>query len=114
LALRTGLGTTAKTRNDAGKNTCEIDDKNQIEEQFISSQAFYRTPSERVQEITTRVQFEPQNLKSFDPVTQEQDRLSPCNKNLAYGAETPAELTNYKHNTSYYSTEQRQAAMCYS
>jgi hypothetical protein len=28
--LGTGLGTTAETRNGAGKNTCETEDKNQI------------------------------------------------------------------------------------
>jgi hypothetical protein len=35
-ALKTGLGITAETRNGASKTTCEMDDKNQIEEQFIS------------------------------------------------------------------------------
>jgi hypothetical protein len=43
-ALRTGLGTAAETRNGASKTTCEIDDKNRIEEQFIYSQIFHRTP----------------------------------------------------------------------
>jgi hypothetical protein len=36
-ALGMGLGIVAETRNDTGKTTCEIDDKNRIEEQFISS-----------------------------------------------------------------------------
>jgi hypothetical protein len=49
----------------------EIDDKNQIEEQFISSHAFHRTPGESVRETTAGEQFEPQNLESFDPMTQE-------------------------------------------
>jgi hypothetical protein len=49
----------------------EIDDKNQIEEQFISSHVFHRTPGESVRETTAGEQFEPQNLESFDPVTQE-------------------------------------------
>jgi hypothetical protein len=32
---------------------CKIDDENRIEEQFISSQAFHRTPGGRIQQITT-------------------------------------------------------------
>jgi hypothetical protein len=36
-AFGTGLRTATKTRNGASKTTCEIDDKNQIEEQFIFS-----------------------------------------------------------------------------
>jgi hypothetical protein len=59
LALETGLGTTVKTLIGASKNTYEIDDKNRIEEQFISSQSFHRTPGERIWEITTKEQFEP-------------------------------------------------------
>jgi hypothetical protein len=34
-------------------------------------EAFHRITGGRVQEITARVRFEPLNLKSFDPVTQE-------------------------------------------
>jgi hypothetical protein len=60
-----------ETRNDAGKTMCEIDDKNWIEERFISSQAYHRTPGGRVREITAGEQFEPRILKSFDPATQE-------------------------------------------
>jgi hypothetical protein len=41
-----------KTQIDAGKNTCEIDHKNQIKEQHISSQLFHRTPSGRVRKTT--------------------------------------------------------------
>jgi hypothetical protein len=74
-ALRTGLGTVAEIRNGASKTSCEIDDKNQLEKQFISSQVFHRTPGGRVQKITVREQFEPQNLESFDPVTQDLYRL---------------------------------------
>jgi hypothetical protein len=66
-----------KTRNGASKTTSEIDDKNQIEEQFISSQSFHRTPDGRVRKITVEVQFEPRNLESFDPVTQELYQTSP-------------------------------------
>jgi hypothetical protein len=70
-ALRTELGIIAEIRNNAGTTTCENDDKNRIEEQFIYSYAFHRTPGGRVGEITTTEQFEPRTLKSFDPVTQE-------------------------------------------
>jgi hypothetical protein len=51
-AFGTRLGTVAKTRNGASKTTREIDDKNQLKKQFISSQAFHRTPGERVRETT--------------------------------------------------------------
>jgi hypothetical protein len=50
---------------------CEIEDKNQIKTQFISSQAFHRTSGERVQEITAGMQFGLGNLELFDPVAQE-------------------------------------------
>jgi hypothetical protein len=53
------------------KTTCEIDDKNQIEDPFISSQSFHWTPAERIQEITVKERFKPQIIESFDPVTQE-------------------------------------------
>jgi hypothetical protein len=78
LALGTGLGTTAETQIGARKNTCEIDDRNQIKEQYISSQIFYRTPGGRVGETTTEEQFEPQNIESFYPMTQELNRDSPA------------------------------------
>jgi hypothetical protein len=67
-----------RTLNGASKTTCEIDDKIWIEEQFISSQAFHRTPGLRVREINVEVQFRLENLESFDPVTQEHDRLPPA------------------------------------
>jgi hypothetical protein len=51
-ALEIGLGTAAETRINARKNTCEIDDKNQLKKQFISSQAFHRTSGGRIQEFT--------------------------------------------------------------
>jgi hypothetical protein len=35
------------------------------------SQTFHRTPDRRVQKITVEEQFKPQNIESFDPVTQE-------------------------------------------
>jgi hypothetical protein len=59
LALGTGLATATEIQNDAGKTTYKIDGKNQIEKQFISSQAFHRTPDGRVQKITTEKQLEP-------------------------------------------------------
>jgi hypothetical protein len=52
--------------------------KNRVKKQFISSQAFYRTPGGHVREITAGEQFEPRILKSFDPVTQELYRLLPA------------------------------------
>jgi hypothetical protein len=58
-AFGTGSGITAKTRNSASKTTCEIDHKNRIEEQFISSQVFHQTPGGRVREITVGERFEP-------------------------------------------------------
>jgi hypothetical protein len=50
--------------------TCEIDGKNRIEEQFVSSHVFHRTTDGRVQKTDMGEQFLPQNLKSFDPMTQ--------------------------------------------
>jgi hypothetical protein len=79
-ALRIRLGTTAEIRVDAGKTTCEIDGKNQIKEQFISSHAFHQTPSGRIREISTGEQFEPRNLESFDPTTQEHNQTSTCKR----------------------------------
>jgi hypothetical protein len=49
IALKIGLGTTAKTQIDTSKNTYEIDDKNRIKEYFIFSQALHQTPCGRVQ-----------------------------------------------------------------
>jgi hypothetical protein len=46
--LETGLGITVKIRIGVSKNTCNIDDKNRIKEQYISSQSFHRTPDEHV------------------------------------------------------------------
>jgi hypothetical protein len=71
-----------ETRKSASKTTCEIDDKNQIKEQFIISQAFHRAPSERVREITAGEQFEPRILESFDPATQEQYQQSPATSGI--------------------------------
>jgi hypothetical protein len=58
-AFGTGLGTTEETQNSASKTTSKINDKNQREEQFISSQAFHRTLGERVRETTAGQQFKP-------------------------------------------------------
>jgi hypothetical protein len=51
---------------------CEINDRNQLEKQFISSQAFHQTPGGHVQEITTGERFEPRIIESFNLVIQEQ------------------------------------------
>jgi hypothetical protein len=56
----------------------KIDDKNRIEEQFIFSQAFHGTPGGHVRETTTREQFEPRILESFDTVTQELHQQLPA------------------------------------
>jgi hypothetical protein len=71
LTLEIGLGTAAKTKINVGKIMCEIDDKNRIEELFISSQAFHQTTAGRVQKITAKERFEPKTLETFDPVTRE-------------------------------------------
>jgi hypothetical protein len=49
-----------------------IDDKNQIKNQFISSQTFHQTLCVRELENTVRAQFELEELESFDLTTQEQ------------------------------------------
>jgi hypothetical protein len=68
-ALETGLETAAETRVDADKTTCEINDKNQTKEHFISSQTFHRIPDGRIQEISAEERFEPKTLESFNLVT---------------------------------------------
>jgi hypothetical protein len=45
----------------------------------MSSQAFHRTPGERVQETTAEELFESQTFESSDTTTQESHRLPPCN-----------------------------------
>jgi hypothetical protein len=50
--LGTGLETTAETRIDTSTNTYEINDKNQIKEQYIYSQSFHQIFGRRVQKIT--------------------------------------------------------------
>jgi hypothetical protein len=78
ISHRTGLETSAETQIGVRQNTSEIDDKNWIKEQFIFSQAFHRTPGQRVRGITTEERFEPRILESFDPTTQESNRLHPA------------------------------------
>jgi hypothetical protein len=63
-----------ETRIGTGKNTCETNDKNQIETQFMSSQVFHQTPYERVQETTVRERLKLQSLELFDPIVQ--DKIS--------------------------------------
>jgi hypothetical protein len=77
MALETGLGTTAKTQNGASKTMSEIDEKNRIEKQLMSSQAFHRTAGGRVREIIMEERFETRKLESFDPVTHELYRPIP-------------------------------------
>jgi hypothetical protein len=59
-----------ETQNGASKTTREINDKNRLEKQFISSQAFHRTPGGRVRETTAEERFRPRILETFDPVAQ--------------------------------------------
>jgi hypothetical protein len=68
------LVTAAETRIGASKTTSEIDDKNQIKKQFISSQSFHRTSGGRVQKITVGERFKPRILELFDPTAQKYDR----------------------------------------
>jgi hypothetical protein len=53
-------------------------DKNRLEKQFISSQAFHRTLGGRVRETTVGERFEPQILESLGPVTQESNQVQPA------------------------------------
>jgi hypothetical protein len=54
-----------ETRNGASKTMSKIDDKNQIEEHYIFSQVFHRTPDVHVRETTVEKQFETRILKFF-------------------------------------------------
>jgi hypothetical protein len=58
-AVGTGLGTAVKAQGGANKTTREIDDKDRLEKQFISSQAFHRTPGRRARETTAGERFRP-------------------------------------------------------
>jgi hypothetical protein len=44
----------------------------------MSSHAFHRTPGGHIRQTTAGKRFEPQNLESFDSVTQELYRLLPA------------------------------------
>jgi hypothetical protein len=68
LAIGTSLGTTAETQIGTSQNTSEIDNENQIKEQFKSLLSFHRTPDKRIQKIIMIEQFEPKTLDLFDPV----------------------------------------------
>jgi hypothetical protein len=72
LTLETGLGVTAETRTDAGKNVWQTGDKTRTKNQFISSQIFHRTPYRRVQKTTDWEWLKLENLKLFNPVAKEQ------------------------------------------
>jgi hypothetical protein len=67
-----------ETPNSTNKITCEAGNKNRLKKQYMPSEAFHRTSGGHVREITVRVQFEPLNLESFDPVTQDYNRASTC------------------------------------
>jgi hypothetical protein len=69
-AFGIGLGTATETWNGASKTTREINDKNQLKKQFISSKAFHRTPGGRVRETAAGERFRPRILETFDPVAQ--------------------------------------------
>jgi hypothetical protein len=56
----------------------EIDNKDTTQKQFISTQAFHRTPGGRVRETTAGERFRPRNLKTFDPGGQCHARDSTC------------------------------------
>jgi hypothetical protein len=93
-----------ETQNGASKTMCEIDDKDRLEKQFISSQSFHRTTGGRVREITAGERFEPQTLESFDPLTQESKPGFTCN-NSNHSINTIEELegtntatSNLRHN----------------
>jgi hypothetical protein len=57
---------------------CEIGNKNRLEKQYMPSEAFHRTPDGRIKEIIAEVRFGLGNLESFNPVTQDTDRLQPA------------------------------------
>jgi hypothetical protein len=67
-----------KAQKGANRTTREIDDKKSTQKQFISSQAFHRTPGGRVREPTAGERFRPRNLKTLDPTTQEGTPASTC------------------------------------
>jgi hypothetical protein len=67
-ALGAWLGNVAE--HSVNETTREIDNKNRLEKQFVSSQAFHRTPGGRVRETTAGERFRPRILKTFDSVGQ--------------------------------------------
>jgi hypothetical protein len=74
LTLGTELGTVAEIWIDAGKNTCERDDKTQIKNQFMSSHVFHWIPCRRVKGTTIWDRLELGNLELFNLIAQEYDR----------------------------------------
>jgi hypothetical protein len=78
------IGPQNQVRNHSGNtNGCsqdpdKIDNRNQLKTQFISSQAFHRTPGGRVWEITAGERFEQRILESFEPATQKLYRDLPA------------------------------------
>jgi hypothetical protein len=67
-----------ETRDGTGKDLSEIDDKNQIEKRFISSQSFHQTPDVRIREVTAEMSFELGILKYFEPTNQQSYRKHPA------------------------------------
>jgi hypothetical protein len=68
-AFGTRLGNAAETQDGSGKDPSKTDNENQIENRFVSSQAFHRTSGGHVRKITTGEQSESRILESFSPVT---------------------------------------------
>jgi hypothetical protein len=64
-------GNTAEDNDRCKQNQVQDYDKNQIKTQFMSPQAFHRTPCEHVQKTTVRTQLELENLELFNPTSQE-------------------------------------------
>jgi hypothetical protein len=60
--LRIGLGTTVKTRIDAGKNTCETDNKNRIKKFSLSPLRYF------IEHITNALEKQSTHKQKIDTV----------------------------------------------
>jgi hypothetical protein len=92
LALGIGLGTTEEIRNGVSK----INDKNWIEEQFISSQAFHQTTGGRVQETTAGEHLELGNLELFDQQLKNNIGTRTCKKPHLKLTKIPTRIESFK------------------